>query len=108
MKTVSIRRSLLTNILRVIVLLGGVIITTAFLNTRQLVEVLPESLISKTLDQIEGRLTHFYQLIMHELLLTNAAGDIRIIGSGGFKNTQSYIYSIEQTASANILVIIGG
>jgi len=73
-KTVSIRRSLLTNILLVIVLLSGAIIATTFLNARQLVKTLSESLISKTLDQVEVRLTHFFQPVTHELLLANAWG----------------------------------
>jgi len=73
-KTVSIRRSLLTNILLVIVLLSAAIIATSFLNAREMVKTLSESLIGKTLDQVEVRLTYFFQSVMHELLLANAWG----------------------------------
>lgn len=59
-RPVSIRRSLLRNLLLIIVLLSGAIMGTSVLVARQAAKSLSRSLITQTLDRSEGELEQFF------------------------------------------------
>jgi len=59
-RPVSIRRSLLRNLLLIIVLLSGAIMGTSVLVARQAAKSLSRSLITQTLDRSEGQLEQFF------------------------------------------------
>ena len=59
-RPVSIRRSLLINLIVVIVLLGAAIQATMWLSSRRAVRALSESLITRSIDQTEAQLSAFF------------------------------------------------
>lgn len=71
---VSIRRSLSTNLLAVILLLSGAIMAATFFGSKRTVFALTEAIISRTIDVTEGRLQQFFQPVVNELQLMSEWG----------------------------------
>jgi hypothetical protein len=71
-RSVSIRRSLLTSVGVLIVLLGGAIMATTFLGERHTVRTLSRALIAQTLEQTVERLHGFFDPVERGLLLLRA------------------------------------
>jgi serine phosphatase RsbU (regulator of sigma subunit) len=73
-KSVSIRRSLLLNLLMIIALLSSAIMATTFMGSRTAVEKLSGALISQTIDNVESRLQRFFDPVINVLHLARAWG----------------------------------
>ena len=67
--TVSIRKSLLVNLVIMVVVMRGAIVATTFLGSRHAVRKLSESVIRQTLDNVEMRLERFFAEPTRQLLL---------------------------------------
>jgi serine phosphatase RsbU (regulator of sigma subunit) len=78
-KSVTIRKSLLLNLLLVILLLSGSIMVTTFLASRQTVRKLSSSLISQSIHQTEIELKRFFEPVTGELLLLQSWGEIGLL-----------------------------
>ena len=74
-RTVSIRRSLLVNLIVVITLLGGAIMATTFFGARRAVRTLSRIIIERTIDQTEARLEHFFAPVITNLLMARSWGE---------------------------------
>ena len=73
-RSVSIRRSLLRNLLLIIVLLSGAILGTSVLVARQAAKSLSRSLITQTLDRSEGQLEQFFNPVVYGLQVARSWG----------------------------------
>ncbi|MHC4448468.1 MAG: cache domain-containing protein [Planctomycetota bacterium] len=78
-RTVSIRRSLLVNLIVVIALLGGAIMATTFFGARRAVRTLSRALIDRTIDQTEARLEHFFAPVITNLRMVRSWGEAGMI-----------------------------
>ncbi len=78
-RPVSIRRSLLLNLVVVIVLLSVAIFATTVLGTRRAVRTLSQALITRTLDQTEARLGQFFDPVVGGLLVTRSWGSAGLL-----------------------------
>ena len=59
-RLVPIRRSLLVNLLLVILLLSGAILATTVFEARQVIQSLSASVINQTMHEMEARLQRFF------------------------------------------------
>lgn len=73
-RTVSIRRSLILNIIAVIVILSGAIIMTMRIGARTMIENLSEKIIKQTIAQTETKLSSFFDPVENELLRVQTLG----------------------------------
>ena len=80
-RLVSIRRSLLTNLVAVMLLLGAAIVTVSYLGGRRAVRRFSESLIDQTLHRVEIELQAFFDPVHREL------GTLRARGESGMLDT---------------------
>ena len=74
-RSVSIRRSLLVNLVLVIVLLSAAIIATTVFASRRVVRTLSEALITRTIDQAEARLEQFFAPVVGGLAVARSWGE---------------------------------
>ncbi|MHC5022484.1 MAG: SpoIIE family protein phosphatase [Planctomycetota bacterium] len=77
--TVPIRRSLLVNLVAVIVLLTTAIITTMSLGTRRAIRTLSRSMIMRAIEETESQLHRFFAPVQSGLLLTRSWGEQRML-----------------------------
>ncbi len=73
-RVVSFRRNLLGNIVLMIVLLSGALMVTTFVGAKQKVTRLAESLASRTLDNTERQLNHFFGPMADTLVVMRSRG----------------------------------
>ncbi len=74
-RSVSIRRSLLVNVVVVIVLLSAATLGITVLGARYVVKTLSASLITRSTEQTKGRLAHFFDPVVGNLLVVRSWGD---------------------------------
>ncbi|MEJ2509489.1 MAG: SpoIIE family protein phosphatase, partial [Gammaproteobacteria bacterium] len=72
--SISIRRSLLTNLLLVIVLLSGAIMAATFVASNRAVRALSKSIIERTIDLTDSRLRRFFDPVVTDLGLMREWG----------------------------------
>ncbi len=73
--TRTIRKSLLWNLILLIVLLGGSIVTVSVVGVRRAVGTLSRALIDGTLDRTESELREFFEPVRRSLLLVKSWGE---------------------------------
>ncbi len=73
-KLISIRRSLLINMLIIISVLSVLIISTTFWGVRQAVRTLSRSIIDQTLDEAEAELDGFFNPVTDDLIIASQWG----------------------------------
>ena len=78
-RAVSIRRSLLRNLVIIIALLGGMILLATFATARRATSTLATSLIAQTLDLVEARLEGFFEPVTAELKLARRWGEAGLL-----------------------------
>jgi serine phosphatase RsbU (regulator of sigma subunit) len=78
-RTVSIRRSLLTNLVVVVLLLGGTIAALTFLSGRRALRRFSTSLIGETLEHTESRLGGFFDPVTRQLHILQAWADAGLL-----------------------------
>lgn len=66
-KPVSIRRSLLVNLLAIVLLLSGSILLTIIISSHKTLATLSQSLINQSIDNIEAQLQGFFNPVINEL-----------------------------------------
>lgn len=74
-KSVSIRRSLLTNLVIIVLLLSGATMLTMIVGAQMAVRLLSSQVISQAVDQTEGKLHSFFKPIADQLLLVQSWGE---------------------------------
>ena len=74
-KTTSIRKSLLYNMVILIVILGGAIMAMSYLASRKTVRTLSGSLINQTIGRVEVELKGFFGSVTDELMLAKSWGE---------------------------------
>lgn len=79
-KRVSIRRSLIVNLLLVITLLSSAIMITLFWGSRTAIRTLSRLIITQTIEQTEGELKRFFESVAGEIL------EVRSLGEKGMIN----------------------
>jgi len=82
-RTVSIRLSLLRDLLLVILLLSGGILATTFFAARQTIEVLSQAYMGKAIDATNARLEGFFAPVRRELSMLGAWGEAGLLDSDG-------------------------
>jgi len=78
-RPMSIRRSLLLNLIVVIVLMGAAITSIAAFASRRTVQTLSEALITQSIDQTEARLQGFFNPVIRSLHLTRSWGEAGLL-----------------------------
>ncbi|MHC5082968.1 MAG: SpoIIE family protein phosphatase [Planctomycetota bacterium] len=89
-RTISIRRSLILNIVAVIVILSGAIIVTITIGARAAIRDLSKKIIEQTISQTETKLSSFFDPIENELLR------IQTLGRKGLVNLDDFEYLRDQ------------
>ena len=79
-RTVSIRRSLLTNLLALVALLGGAVLGTTFLGASRAVRALSGELITRSLERSEAELRRFFEPVERSLAMARAWGEAGLLG----------------------------
>jgi serine phosphatase RsbU (regulator of sigma subunit) len=74
-KIISIRKSLLINMLLLIVILGAAIMAISHFASRKTLRTLSGSLINQTLERVEVELTRFFDPVKDELMLARSWGE---------------------------------
>jgi serine phosphatase RsbU (regulator of sigma subunit) len=74
-RPVSIRRSLLTNLIVLVLGLGAAILVTTWLGTRRTLQRVTASLITRSLDQTDAELHRFFDPVGHGLAAARAWGE---------------------------------
>jgi serine phosphatase RsbU (regulator of sigma subunit) len=75
----SIRRSLLLNLIVVIVLMGAAITSIAAFASRRTVQTLSEALITQSIDQTEARLREFFNPVIRSLHVARSWGEAGLL-----------------------------
>jgi serine phosphatase RsbU (regulator of sigma subunit) len=78
-RPVSIRRSLLTNLIVLVLGLGTAILVTTWLGTRRTLRQVTASLITRALDQTDSELHRFFDPVSHVLLAAQAWGEAGLL-----------------------------
>ena len=78
-RKVSIRQSLLRDLLLVILLLSGGILATTFFAARQTIEVLSQAYMGKAIDATNARLEGFFAPVRRELRMLGAWGEAGLL-----------------------------
>lgn len=73
-RAISIRRSLLQNLVTVILLLGGGLLLTTFFGTREAVVTLSESIINQSADEMELALQRFFDPVEQGVVIARSWG----------------------------------
>jgi len=74
-RTISIRQSLLWNLVVMIVVMGGAIVATTYVGSRRTVRTLSASIIRQTLDSIDAQLQGFFDDVVRELRVAQSWGE---------------------------------
>ena len=91
-RSVSIYRSLLGNLALVIVLLSGAIMALTFIGSQRTVERLSGLILRETIAQVELKLRHFFDPVLHDLELVRAWDESGLI-------------DLDDTATVNRLLV---
>jgi serine phosphatase RsbU (regulator of sigma subunit) len=78
-KPVSIRRSLLVNLLAIVLLLSGSILLTIIISSHKSLATLSQSLINQSIDNIEAQLQGFFNPVINELQIARDWGEEGIL-----------------------------
>ncbi len=78
-KLVPIRRSLLVNLLLVILLLSGAILATTVFEARQVIQSLSASVINQTMQEVEARLQRFFDPATRGLQMVRSWGNAGLL-----------------------------
>ncbi len=78
-RTVSIRRSLLTNLVVMVILLGAAILGVTVFGARRAVRMLSAALITRAIDQTEAELRRFFEPVDRGLMLTGLWGETGLL-----------------------------
>ena len=84
-KIISIRKSLLINMLLLIVILGVAIMAISHFASRKTLRTLSGSLIGQTIDRVEVELMRFFDPVTNELMLARSWGYALIGVAGGIQ-----------------------
>jgi serine phosphatase RsbU (regulator of sigma subunit) len=93
-KTVSIRRSLILNLILVITLLSGAIMITLFLGARTAVRTLSRIIITQTIEQTEGELKRFFESVAGEILEARSLSEKGMINIDDSENLRNQFMSL--------------
>jgi len=105
-KSISIRRSLLKNLILIILMLSGAIMTIMVIRIQSAVRYLSQVIISQTIDQTESRLNRFFEPIAQQLQIVKTwceNGAIKLDHAESFK--QYFISFIEQHPHISSVII---
>lgn len=78
-RPISIRRSLLINILSVVLLLSGSILLTIIISSQKTLATLSQSIIDQSINTIEAQLKGFFDPVISELRITQAWGEAGLL-----------------------------
>jgi serine phosphatase RsbU (regulator of sigma subunit) len=78
-KPISIRRSLLINLLAVVLLLSGSILLTIIVSSQKTLSTFSQSLINQSINTIEVQLTGFFNPVIDELQIALAWGEAGVL-----------------------------
>ena len=78
-RPMSIRRSLLLNLIVVIVLMGAAITSIAAFASRRTVQTLSQALITRSIDQTEARLREFFEPVIRSMHVAGSWGEAGLL-----------------------------
>ena len=78
-RPMSIRRSLLLNLIVVIVLMGAAIASIAAFASRRTVQTMSEALITRSIDQTEARLRGFFEPVIRSMHVARSWGEAGLL-----------------------------
>jgi len=78
-RPMSIRRSLLLNLIAVIVLMGAAITSIAAFASRRTVQTLSKALITQSIDQTESRLREFFEPVIRSMHVARSWGEAGLL-----------------------------
>jgi serine phosphatase RsbU (regulator of sigma subunit) len=93
-QTVSIRRSLILNIIAMVMLLGGAIMLTMFIGARTAIRDLSGKIIRQTIAQTESKLSSFFDPVTNELLRIKTLGQKGLINLDDFESLRDHLKAV--------------